>query len=225
MARWLVRMSRGMVIACLAGVTLLGLAGKSAAQRRGARAEDEARQSPYTGTFRFCRIRFRNSPEGDGDGWFVDYPRADENLSTRVSELTKTRITVDSDGTPAHIVFALTDPELFVCPFVMITEPGGAYFDDQEAAQLRTYLLKGGFLWVDDFWGTHAWEWWLGQLHKALPADEFPVVQLPLTHPLYHTLFDITDFPQIPNIGLWLRSHITSERGADSPRELPHEVM
>src|SRR5579871_1006875 len=116
------------------------------AQRRAPRDDNApALQSPYTGTFRFCRLRFRNSPEGDGDGWYVDYPRADENLSERLSELTKTAITRDADQQPAHIVFRLTDPELFLCPFVMITEPGGSYFDADEAAHLRTYLLKGGF--------------------------------------------------------------------------------
>ena len=50
----------------------------------------------------------------------------------------------------------LTDPLLYHCPFVMMTEPGGAYFDEAEAAQLRDYLLKGGFLWADDFWGEYA---------------------------------------------------------------------
>lgn len=218
-------MCRGMIVALVAGAGLLGFAGRSAAQRRGGRLEPETMQSPYTGAFRFCRIRFRNAPEGDGDGWFVDYPRADENLSQRLSELTSTPIARDPSGTPAHVVFALTDPGLFTCPFVMMTEPGGASFDEEEAAQLRTYLLKGGFLWVDDFWGTRAWEWWLTQLRKALPAEEFPVVELPMDHPLYHTQFDIADVPQIPNIGLWMRSQVTSERGADSPHEHPHAVL
>ncbi len=137
--------------------------------QRAAPVSRGAASERYDGAFRFCRVRFRNSPQGDGDGWFVDYPRADENLSQRLSELTKIPVTVDADGRPTHIVVALTDPELFNCPFVMMTEPGGAYFDDQEAAQLRTYLLKGGFLWADDFWGSYAWMWWAGQIGKALP--------------------------------------------------------
>src|SRR5262245_42857414 len=87
----------------------------------------------YDGGFRFCRIRFRNSPEGDGAGWFVDYPRADENLSERLGELTRTGIHKDLEGNPNHVVVTLLDDELFQCPFVMMTEPGGAYFDDDEA--------------------------------------------------------------------------------------------
>src|SRR5207253_6676995 len=81
---------------------------------------------------------------------------------------------------------------------------------------LRTYLLKGEFLWADDFWGSHAWDWWQGQIGKALPRAEYPIVDLPMDHPIYHTLFNIDHVPQIPNIGLWLSAHATSERGADS---------
>jgi hypothetical protein len=175
-----------------------------------------AARETYDGSFRFCRIAFRNAPEGDGDGWYVDYPRADENLSIRFSELTKAPVSHDAEGNPLHLVLRLTDPELFQCPFVMMTEPGGSYFDDQEAAQLRTYLLKGGFLWADDFWGHYAFAWWAGQIGKALPPNEYPIFDVPLDHPIFHTLFNIDHVPQVPNIGLWMRSQITSERGADS---------
>jgi len=89
--------------------------------------------------------------------WSVDYPRADENLSIRLSELTKTTISTTTGGSPNHLLIRLTDPQLFDCPFVMLTEPGGAFLDDNEAAGLRAYLMKGGFLWADDFWGEYAW--------------------------------------------------------------------
>src|SRR6185369_1890094 len=111
----------------------------------------QAAESGYDGGLRFCRIRFRTSPEGDGAGWYVDYPRADENLSIRLSQLTEIPVTTVGEGDPVHLVMRLTDAELFQCPFVMMTEPGGADLDDQEAAQLRIYLMKGGFLWADDF--------------------------------------------------------------------------
>jgi len=171
---------------------------------------------PYDGSFRFCRVSFRNSPEGDGDGWWVDYPRADENLSIRFSELTKARVAFDNDNVPVHEVHPLTDPEIFTCGFMMMTEPGGSYFDEDEARNLRAYLLKGGFLWADDFWGSYAWEWWTQQIAKALPPGEYPIFDVPLSHPIFHTLFNVDSIPQIPNIGLWARAHITSERGADS---------
>lgn len=172
------------------------------------------------GLFHFCRLRFRESPLGDGDGWFVDWPRADINLTTRLSQLTKTEIDHDGEEDPIPIVVSLTDPALFDCPFVMMTEPGGADFSDDEAVQLRSYLLKGGFLWADDFWGTRAWEWWSAQLGRVLDRQDYPIVDLPLEHPIFHTQFDVKAFPQIPNIGLWEMRHLTSERGSDSAE--PH---
>ena len=212
------------LIALLASLMLVALAAAESPAQRGEGAfglpSPVAGPAIYDGAFRSCRVRFRNSPQGDGDGWYVDYARAEENLSIRLSELTKTPITSDLEGNPVHMVARLTDPELFDCPFVMMTEPGGSFFDDNEAAQLRTYLLKGGFLWADDFWGSYAWEWWTGQIAKALPPSEYPITDIPLDHPIFHTLFDTKSFPQIPNVGLWLRARQTSERGTDSA--VPH---
>src|SRR5207245_607081 len=99
----------------------------------------------FDGGFQFCRLVFRNAPDGDGDGWGVDWPRADENLSIRLSELTRIGVSMDENGEPKHLLVRLTDREISHCPFVMMTEPGGAYFDEPEAAGLRNYLLRGGF--------------------------------------------------------------------------------
>jgi hypothetical protein len=170
----------------------------------------------YDGAFHFCRLWFRNGFTGDGDGWYVDYPRADENLSIRLAELTKVPVTHDLEGNPDHFVVRLIDPALFQCPFLMMSEPGGSYFDENEALNLRKYLMKGGFLWADDFWGEVAWNNWEMQLRKALPAAEFPIKDVTLDHAMFHTLFNIDSLPQIPNIGLWVRYHETSERGAES---------
>ena len=108
-----------------------------------------------------------------------------------------------------------TEPELFKCPFVMITEVGATFFDEQEAKALREYLQKGGFMWADDFWGSHAWSHWERELRKVLPASEYPIIDVPMNHSIFHTLFDSKRFPQIPSIG-WIYSGTTSERGADS---------
>jgi hypothetical protein len=170
----------------------------------------------YDGNFHFCRLYFRNGFTGDGDGWYVDYPRADENLSIRFAELTKAPVTNDLEGNPDHFVIRLIDNALFQCPFVMMSEPGGSYFDETEAKNLRAYLLKGGFLWADDFWGEVAWTNWETQIRKALPASEYPIVDVTTAHPMFHTLFNIETIPQIPNIGLWRMAHQTSERGEES---------
>ena len=189
------------------------------------RATSRGLPAGYTGQFQFCRLRFRNAPDGDGGGWFVDYPRADENLSSRLSEVTKIRISADERGRPRHMVTTASEPDLLLCPFIMMTEPGGAYFDEDEAEQLRTYLLKGGFLWADDSWGSYAWDWWRQQLAIVLPGGTFPVIDLPMDHPLFHTLFNIERVPQIPNVGLWVSRHQTSERGPDSPETPARAVL
>jgi hypothetical protein len=174
----------------------------------------------YNGAFLFCRIVFANAPQGDGAGWGVDYPRADINLTFRLSELTKTSVTRDEHDGYNHVVLRLTDPLLYRCPFVMMTEPGGAFFDEKEAAALHDYALKGGFLWADDFWGEYAFRWWAGQIAKAFPPEQYPIVDLPLEHQLFHVLYDIKNVPQIPSINFWAYSRGTSERGADSA--VPH---
>jgi hypothetical protein len=177
--------------------------------------------SPYDGAFRFCRIMFRNSPDGDGAGWSVDYPRADQNLTFRFSELTKVIVSRDIAGDYNHLVISLTDPELYRCPFIMMTEPGGAYFDGDEASALGAYLQRGGFLWADDFWGDYAFDIWAREIGKALPSYRFPIVDLPISHPIFHILYDMQRVPQIPSINFWIGTGgRTSERGAASA--VPH---
>ena len=189
--------------------------------RRSPHASDPSGKLPNEdGGFRFCRVWFRNGAAGDGDGWFVDYPRADENLSIRLMELTKSPVTQDGEGNPSPVIVRLTDPALFHCPFIMMSEPGGAYFGSEEVAHLRAYLLKGGFLWVDDFWGSIAWSNWENQIGKVLPPSEYPIVDLPVTHTMFRMLFPVETLPQIPNVGLWRFERRTSERGADSAE--PH---
>jgi hypothetical protein len=172
----------------------------------------------YDGAFMFCRIWFRNAPDGDGAGWEVDWPRADENLSFRFSELTRTSVSRTPSGDYNHVVIPLTDTErLSRCPFIMMTEPGGTYFDQDEADSLRAYLQKGGFLWADDFWGDYAFDHWMDQLRKALPSGEYPLTDVPLDHALFHVLYDVKAIPQIPSINFWYgRGGQTSERGAES---------
>lgn len=170
----------------------------------------------YDGSFHFCRVWFRSAMGGDGGNWSVDFPRADINLSIRLAELTKTTVSHTGDLQPNHLLVRLTDDTLFQCPFVMMTEVGSLYFDEREVARLREYLLKGGFLWADDFWGSYAWSVWTSQIRKVFPPADYPIVDLPPDHPLYRTQFVVAQTPQIPNIGHWLGTGTTSERGADS---------
>ena len=102
----------------------------------------------------------------------------------------------------------------------MMTEPGGLYLDPDEAAHLREYLDKGGFLWADDFWGEYAWKVWEGEIRKALPAERFPIVDLSLDHPIFHMLYVVNYVPQIPSIDFWFRSGLQTSERADS--RTPH---
>jgi hypothetical protein len=178
----------------------------------------EASPETYDGAFHFCRAMFRGIQGGDGGGWLTDFPDADHNLSIRLSELTKTPVSMNPrTGQPNFLAVRLTSPELYRCPFIMMFEVGNSYFDEEEAAALRAYLLKGGFLWVDDFWGTRAWSIWESQIRKVFPAGSYPIVDLPLDHPIFSQFRKVSRIPQIPSIDYWLGSGgDTSERGPDS---------
>ena len=212
------RRYRRFVVVALAALALATAAEVEAQFARGGfLSVRKATPDDFDGRFNFCRVVFASDFRGDGANWSVDYPRADINLSIRLSELTNTSISRLPSGEPNNLLVRLTDPELFECPFIMMTEVGAASITDDEAAQLRVYLEKGGFLWADDFWGSYAWDWWEAQLRKALPAEEFPIVDLPPDHPLFHTLFEVQHTPQIPSISFWAGSGgSTSERGEDS---------
>jgi hypothetical protein len=169
----------------------------------------------FDGRWHFCRLVYQGNR--NGGSWTTDYPNADINMSIRFAELTKTRVSFTPSGQPNHLLVRPTDDELFQCPLVIMTAPGSAIFDDEEAAALRTYLDKGGFIWADDFWGSEQWEQWELQLRKVLPAAEHEIVEVPVDHPLLRAQFVVTEIPQIPNIGYFRRSGgDTSERGADS---------
>ena len=180
-----------------------------------------ATEQDFDGRFHYCRVVYRQALDGSGGSWRTDYPRADINFSIRFSELTKANVSFSSQREPKHLLVNLGGPELFRCPVAIMSAPGAASINDTEALNLRTYLLKGGFVWVDDFWGSYQWDHWVGQLRRALPASDFPIFDIPPEHPIFRTQFEVRDVPQIPNIGFYMRSGgRTSEQGADS--SVPH---
>ncbi len=169
--------------------------------------------------FAFCRLMYQSvRSEPLGMGWSTDYPYAGINLMIRLSELTRTKVSLEREGEPNHWVVRLTDDQLFNCPFIMASDIGTAGLTPVEADRLRQYLLKGGVLWVDDFWGTPAWEHWVSELARVLPPAEYPIVDVPLSHPLFKSLFHVAKVPQITNIQFWrsVGGSTTSERGYDS---------
>ncbi|HEY6361854.1 MAG TPA: DUF4159 domain-containing protein [Vicinamibacterales bacterium] len=170
--------------------------------------------------FTVCRIMYTSvRSEPNGGGWRTDYPYGEINLMTRLSELTKTPVSFNTGRRPLQWVVRLTDDALFNCPYTMASDVGTIGMTQEEANRLRLYLEKGGFLWVDDFWGTAAWIQWTRELAKALPPSEFPIEEVPLSDPIFSTQFTVTKIPQITNIQFWrgVRGSTTRERGEDSP--------
>jgi hypothetical protein len=182
----------------------------------------------FDGTFNFCRL-FYDSPyrrEAGGQGWSTDYPDADLNFSIRFSELTRSRVSRQPNGDPNHLVVRATDEALFQCPFLLASDVGTMGLSDEEVEKLREYLLKGGFLWVDDFWGSRAWASWVDQIGRVLPPGQYPIQELTPDHPIFRTMFQVAEVPQIPSIQFWrTNGGDTSERGADSARATMHAIM
>ena len=177
--------------------------------------------SSYDGGFNYCRGMYTSGrSDGSGNGWTTDYPDADINFSIRLSELTKTTISRQANDEPNHVTVPITDPFFFQCPFVMMTDVGEITFSREEADALRAYLDKGGFLWVDDFWGPWAWDAWATEIARVLPPSQFPIRDVTPDHPIFRTLYEVIKFPQIPSINSWRNIDGTSELGEDSAE--PH---
>ncbi|MEZ5285866.1 MAG: DUF4159 domain-containing protein [Vicinamibacterales bacterium] len=167
--------------------------------------------STFEGSFHFCRILF-SSNRREKQGWGTDYPGADLNFSTRLSELTKVRVKfVEEPGAegdvPDAVVVRLTDDELFQCPFALMEDAGTAVFSPEEASRFREYLLKGGFVLVSDYHGTWGRDQFDDQMARVLPRGEYPIVDIsPPGHPVWNTFFPVRQIPQIASIQTWRRS-------------------
>ena len=169
------------------------------------------------GGFTVCKWMFRSDrSEPSGVGWSTDYPFGEINLLIRLSELTKIHVSRDTRGDVNYWVVRATDDQLFKCPILIGSDVGTAGLSNAEVQRLREYLLKGGFLWVDDFWGTPAWEHWTSQIARVLP--EFPIVDVEPGDPIRQALFTIATVKQVPSIFSWGGpGSDPRERGSDSP--------
>ena len=156
-------MRGGLILAALLLLAVTGLAQRFG---RGFQGHDEgpAPVFPEHAEFHFIRVEYTDLPEfhrgfgfssrdGRGTGWWlVDWPDADEHFSTGVERLTRSK-----PGQPLHM--SLTDDRLFDNPWIYATQTGWWGLSSAEIARLREYLLRGGFLVVDDFWGPDPEEW------------------------------------------------------------------
>ena len=169
--------------------------------------------------FTICRLWYTSvRSERDGSGWKTDYPYSEINLLIRLGEMTTTPISYDTEQKrPNTWVVKLTDSKLYDCPFLLASDVGTIGIKDEEALALREYLLKGGFLWVDDFWGSEAWNQWEQEIARALPSEDYPIEDISAADPIMREMFDLEKVPQITNVTFWLKNNgKTSERGEDS---------
>jgi len=211
-------------IARIAGIVLIAISAAEAQQIwRGYYGTTPPRfptPSTFTGSFNFCRAMFY-SDRREKRGWDTDYPGADINFSVRLAELTKADVKMIHEGseeaTPDAVVVRLTDDELFQCPFILMEDAGTARFSPREAARLREFLLKGGFLLVSDYHGVMAKQQFDEEIGRVLPPTQYPIIDLtPPDHAVWHTLFQVKSVPQMASIQTWRRTNGGNvERWAD----------
>lgn len=146
--------------------------------------------------FRFVRIRYGDdggSRGGNRGGfgrrgfgrapWAHDWDTADLNFHTALERTTRIHV----NGEP--IVLTLSDPRIFEHPVLYICEPGYWTMSDEEAANLREYLNRGGFVLFDDFRSMREWEWFAQQMRLVLPDTE--PTQIPPDHPIWEIYYSI----------------------------------
>jgi hypothetical protein len=164
----------------------------------GAPAQDRGGYYPsnisYDGRFTFVRLRWQSdfglSRGGFRSAWNHDYPRAEQNVSAIIRELTY--LDIRDDGSR---ILALDDPELFKYPIAFMWEPGFWNLTDREAESFRAYLLKGGFAVFEDFDGAAQWANFEAQILRVLPNARF--VKLDNSHRVFASFFEIHDINAI----------------------------
>jgi hypothetical protein len=159
--------------------------------------------------FTFTRVIFKSDPGPRSRpgrfrwlGWWVDYPDADLNLSYRLQQLTSIRTDPDAR------VLKLTDPMVSHYPLLYMEHAGYMRLADDEIVALRRYLLNGGALLVNDFWGSEEWNGFAGEMKKVLPGRAW--TELTTDHPVFNSVYDLRGPMrklQVPTIQFWNRDY------------------
>lgn len=122
--------------------------------------------------------------------WETDFPEAEENLLYRMGELSTL------EPNPRAEVRRLTDPDLGDFPLLYFCDVGWMSLTKDEIVGLRGYLERGGFVWVDDFWGHAEWESFESMMKECLPANRWR--DIPADDPILSIVFPLKGCPQIP---------------------------
>lgn len=143
--------------------------------------------------FFFTRAIYSSGRSWGFDGrWRVDYPKADIQFLWGLRRLS------NIDAYEGANAVELTDPELRSYPFLYALEVGYMRLSAAEIEGLRDYLQAGGFLMIDDFWGSYEWSNFEGQIQQVLPDHR--IEELPLSHPLFRTFYEIDEVIQVPGV-------------------------
>ncbi len=151
-----------------------------------------------------ANYKFRNRMGPHWQSWTVDYPSAEQNLMKGLSNWTSLNVADDP------VSLSLLDPELFRYPFAYIVEVGFMVLTQPEADNLAEWLLRGGYLMVDDFHGPFEWQSFVNQMKMVFPNHE--IVDIPVEHPIFHCFYEFDQIKQIPGLGSWLSGR-THEKG------------
>jgi hypothetical protein len=143
--------------------------------------------------FAFARLLYNGRIPQYLKNWYTDYPSGDRNLVQILRRVTGVDVAPEPRVIPVH------HPDLFKYPMIYSAEAGQMVFDDHDAMVLREYLTRGGFWMIDDFWGTFEWENFEQQMRKIFP--DRTIADVPLSHPIFHVLYEIDQKMQVPNVG------------------------
>lgn len=164
------------------------------------------------GEFEFVRLAYSTNryagPTGRRQAWQTDWPEAEHHFLKGVNRLTEV------DAAENGRILTPLDMEIYDYPWLYAVEVGYWYLNDQEAARLREYLLRGGFLMVDDFHGTFEWAAFKSSMDKVFP--DRPIVDIPEDDEAFHVLYDLDHRIQIPS-RMFIYSGQTWERDGFTP--------
>ncbi len=197
-----------------AAALLLAASAQERAGRRGEQAHIGRQAPPKTesGEFTFVRTVYHSPFRGWRWGsWATDFPEADYHFIAGVRFWSGANLHISAEPLQMEI----PDERLFEYPLLYFVEPGYMELSDEEARRLHEYVSRGGFLFLDDFWGDYEWGNVRAQLRKVFP--DLVIEDLPLDHPVFHSYFDIDRVVQVPGIGAYLGRGVTYERGGIVP--------
>ena len=159
--------------------------------------------------FYFTRAAYTGYGFRNFRSWSVDFPKADRQFLMGLRRLT------NLDAYEAENPIRLTDPNLGRYPFLYAVEVGYMALSESEVLGLRRYLLAGGFLVIDDFWGSFEWENFELEFERILPGQK--IVDIPRDHPLFNCFYNIREIVQVPNVGQGIAGGPTWEKDGYTP--------